>query len=223
MKVHKVQPGECMSSIADKYGFHQWKTVYQAPENEDLRMQRPNPNVLFPGDEVVIPEKQRRTERAATETRHSYLLKTGQCLLRLELTDELGVPLKGYPYKLEVDGKLVAEAETTDEGLIEERIPFGATSGILEFMGEAFQIRLGQLDPVQRVLGIQQRLTNLGYPVGTLDGIWGPKTSGALRRFQSEQEGLDATGRIDRKTRGRLEEIHDGTEQSASPFEDEIT
>ena len=47
MKVHKVEPGECLSSIAEKYGFHQWKTVYDASENADLRTRRPNPNVLI--------------------------------------------------------------------------------------------------------------------------------------------------------------------------------
>lgn len=45
----------------------------------------------------------------------------------------------------------------------------------------------------------QQRLLDKGYGPGTVDGVAGPRTAGALRRFQRDQ-GLMATGRLDSVT-----------------------
>jgi hypothetical protein len=58
--IHTVQRGETLSGIAAKYGFSDWKKVYQHPANEALRKQRPNPNNIVPGDKVNIPPDSRR-------------------------------------------------------------------------------------------------------------------------------------------------------------------
>ena len=49
----------------------------------------------------------------------------------------------------------------------------------------------------------QQRLADLGYDPGTIDGIAGPRTANALRQFQRAQ-GLGATGRLDAETMNAL-------------------
>ena len=53
---HRVQPGECLVSISESYGFF-WETLWSHPENETLRNRRRDPTVLLPGDEVFVPEK----------------------------------------------------------------------------------------------------------------------------------------------------------------------
>ena len=53
---HIVEPGDCMASIGEQYGFH-WETLWDLAENADLKKNRKNPNVLFEGDEVTIPDK----------------------------------------------------------------------------------------------------------------------------------------------------------------------
>ncbi len=50
---------------------------------------------------------------------------------------------------------------------------------------------------------IQVRLTQLGYPVGAPDGLWGAKSRSALQAFQRDQE-LAVSGRVDRATLDRL-------------------
>ena len=55
-QVHEVKQGECLSSIARRFGFRDWKKIYQHPMNADLRQKRPNPNVLHPGDRIFISE-----------------------------------------------------------------------------------------------------------------------------------------------------------------------
>ena len=66
MPNHTVKQGECLSSIAAKYGFGDWKALYDHPSNAALKKKRPNPHVLFPGDVVSIPEKEKKQARVKT-------------------------------------------------------------------------------------------------------------------------------------------------------------
>ena len=68
-------------------------------------------------------------------------------------------------------------------------------------------VRTLQLDlPYDRgldVLALQSRLSVLGAPVGTPDGIYGPQTAAAVRAWQTQQ-GIPATGTCDEATWKRL-------------------
>ena len=46
---------------------------------------------------------------------------------------------------------------------------------------------------------VQQSLNDQGYNAGPVDGIWGPKTAAALKKFQGDH-GLQANGQIDAQT-----------------------
>ena len=50
---------------------------------------------------------------------------------------------------------------------------------------------------------LQQRLTALGYATGGIDGVFGPATKGALKRFQADH-GLDADGIVGPATKAAL-------------------
>jgi len=43
-----------------------WRAIYLHRSNPELRKKRPNPSLLFPGDELFIPEKRRKTVTAQT-------------------------------------------------------------------------------------------------------------------------------------------------------------
>ena len=49
------------------------------------------------------------------------------------------------------------------------------------------------------VRSAQQALNNQGYNAGTVDGIMGPHTQDAIRKFQSAK-GMEATGQLDAAT-----------------------
>jgi hypothetical protein len=53
------------------------------------------------------------------------------------------------------------------------------------------------------VRNLQQTLQDKGIDPGPIDGIWGPRTSAALRDFQQNQ-GLDATGQLNAQTLAAL-------------------
>lgn len=63
-----------------------------------------------------------------------------------------------------------------------------------------------------KVREVQEALDSRGYAVGEVDGLWGPRTSGALKDFQSNQ-GIEATGRMNTETFNALG-IQTGTERT---------
>ncbi len=55
----------------------------------------------------------------------------------------------------------------------------------------------------ETVRNTQSALNARGYDAGAVDGLWGPNTQSALRRFQTDR-GLAPTGMIDDETRTAL-------------------
>jgi peptidoglycan hydrolase-like protein with peptidoglycan-binding domain len=53
------------------------------------------------------------------------------------------------------------------------------------------------------VFELQERLNELGYKLGTVDGVSGPRTVEALKKFQSDNK-LPPTGTIDPETIRKL-------------------
>src|SRR5438132_941146 len=99
------EKGDSMSKIAAENGFADYNTVWQCPENAQLRQQRDNPNVLSAGDQVFVPDKQPKTVTAATGSEHKYTLKGKATRLRLLILDFAGSPLKNASLQLTVDGQ----------------------------------------------------------------------------------------------------------------------
>jgi peptidoglycan hydrolase-like protein with peptidoglycan-binding domain len=75
--------------------------------------------------------------------------------------------------------------------------------------GEPAQSQTGQAEVRQA----QERLKELGYYEGAIDGVYGPKTAEAIREYQQGQ-GLTATGRLDQETAQALQigEVAETTE-----------
>ena len=203
---HVVAQGECVTSIADHYGFF-WQTVWDHPDNHELKRLRKNPNVLCVGDELSIPDKAPREESCASEEKHRFRLKGVPAKLRVHL-EENGKPLKNLDYKLDIDGKVV-EGTTDGEGLVEASIPPGARSAVLyvDHGARVYHLDLGHVDPVDDLAGVQQRLKNMGFFFRPIDGKESPQLTQAISRFQAAQ-GLDATGELDDDTKKKLEDAH---------------
>jgi hypothetical protein len=71
---HKVREGEGMSSIAFKYGFFA-DTLWNLPENAQLKALRKEGEILLPGDVVHIPDKREKIENVPTGDKHKFKLK----------------------------------------------------------------------------------------------------------------------------------------------------
>jgi peptidoglycan hydrolase-like protein with peptidoglycan-binding domain len=71
-----------------------------------------------------------------------------------------------------------------------------------------FPLNLGGIDPVTANRGVQQRLSNLGYSSGKLEGVLGPKSKIAIKRFQADNGHANPNGELDEQTRILLKEKH---------------
>lgn len=206
MAAHTVEPGECLVTIAARYGFA-WKTLWEHDDNAALREQRKNPNLLFPGDVVQIPAKEAKQHSVKTGKNHEFKVKRASAMLRLRLV-ESGEALADEPFTLEVGGTSV-KGKTDGEGKLEQAVPVAAKQAVLvlDERRQSFTLKLGHLDPAAEVSGAQARLRNLGIYSGDVDGELGPITREALETFQAAS-GIDVTGELDEATQGKLEEAY---------------
>lgn len=81
---HTVAPGECISSIAFQHGFF-WETLWEHGDNAELKEKRKDPNVLHPGDVVMIPDLTLKEESCATEQVHEFRLKGVPARLNIQV------------------------------------------------------------------------------------------------------------------------------------------
>jgi len=207
-----VKQGDCISSIAKDTG-HFWETIWNDPANAELKEVRKNPNVLLAHDRLTLPDKEQKQETGQTEMRHRFCRRGEPSWLRLRLT-ECGEPRANQDYALIIDGK--ERTGTTDvRGRLNEAIPGNARTAILRIGKEEYRLKLGSVDPITEIKGVQTRLNNLGFNCGPVDGILGPKTRGALKAFQRRME-LPVSGKIDDATRKALEDEHDAMRGSAA-------
>jgi hypothetical protein len=50
-----VKAGDTLSGIAQTNGYKSWRDIYFHPDNQAFRTKRPNPNIIFPGDTLILP------------------------------------------------------------------------------------------------------------------------------------------------------------------------
>lgn len=58
MSEYIVVAGDNLSRIASRHGIRYWQNIYLATENEAFRNIRTNPDLIFPGDQIHIPERE---------------------------------------------------------------------------------------------------------------------------------------------------------------------
>ena len=211
MPRYTVKQGDCIMSIAEEYGFL-WETIWNFPDNADLKELRKDPNILHPGDVVVIPEKTPRKESAPVDQLSQYVKKTPKAQVRLRLLDLKRQPRAGVDYTATVDG--VSSSGTSDwDGYITIVAPPDARQLKLKVTEgpkiDEYTLPLGSIDPIEELSGIQHRLTNLGYSCGSEQGTLGENTRSSLRAFQKEMN-LNVTGEADDATREKLKQLHGG-------------
>jgi hypothetical protein len=209
---HTVQQGESLYTIAKQHGFLNWRTIYDAPENEDLRNQRPNAQVLQPGDIIVIPDNNDAALGVPLNTRTVVAKrKSGLQPLRLHLNNADGKPVANQDYRLTFEGGEL-RGKTNGNGQVLEEIPVGVVNVRLEVGKTSHTLLVGFLNPLEDssdggIAGVQGRLKNLGFYDGPVDGKANPQMDSAIRSFQSDND-LPETGEADEETVARLLEVH---------------
>jgi N-acetylmuramoyl-L-alanine amidase len=207
---HVVKKGECLSSIAKQYRFSDWRRIYDHPDNAAFKAKRPNPDLIYPGDVVMIPEKAPSTATLSTDEVHVIKVKAQQPSLRILL--EVDEP---HAYELELPAGVVA-GQTDGQSPIEHPIPADLKKARLTIWPASgdrtnaisWALAPGDLDPVEELSGIQGRLANLGYYWGAVDGQPSSQLDEAVARFRKDEK-LEASADIDDALRERLKKRHD--------------
>jgi N-acetylmuramoyl-L-alanine amidase len=126
---YRVQEGDTLPGIALDAGFYSWETLYNHPQNANLRAQRPNPGELFASDQLYIPDKQPKTVELQSfpladnpQRKYRLVRKNVRAYVSLYLHNDEDEPYANKKYQLQVDGQLYAGATGAD-GLLRESIP----------------------------------------------------------------------------------------------------
>jgi len=210
---YSVKQGDYLTKIAKENGFVDYHTIWDHPNNQQLKQKRKNPNVLAPGDELFIPDKAGKEESAATDRRHKYKVKTEKNMLRIVLEDIYGNPVANAKCQLQVEGK-VFEVVSDGDGKIEHEIPLTAQNAELVVTEEnkaltnvKLSVQIGHLDPVEIESGQKARLSNLGYYLGRLDVDNPAKFRSAVEEFQCDHD-LTVDGDCGPQTQAKLKQVH---------------
>ncbi len=210
---HMVKPGEHLAQIAALYGLRDWRQLWDAPENAELRRLRKTPSVLFEGDRVAVPEKSTKQADGSTQKRHRFETSGKPLELRLVVEDFYFHPIANARCELIVEAE-THEVRTDDKGHLKHVIPATAQSAAL-IVREAdsplrdvvLEIEIGQLDPVDELSGQVARLNNLGYFPGPSDSHDEAAFRSAVEEFQCDH-GLGVDGVCGPLTRAKLEKVH---------------
>jgi hypothetical protein len=212
---HKVKSGDCLSSIAKLYGLT-WQQLWDYGPNAGLKALRKDPNIICPGDIVKLPPKKQKDDSKGVDGTHRYVRKSEQSHIAIVLKVD-GEPIQDKPCRLCISGlpdrsgNVNSSGEVEIDGSKKIRIPSDVSTGEL-IVGEGngastYVLLIGRLEPHDTIVGVQQRLNNLGYHSGPEDGIVGPITAAATRFFQGNV-GIDVDGIPGPITQGKLKETH---------------
>jgi N-acetylmuramoyl-L-alanine amidase len=223
-KYYYIQQGDHLAKVARENGFADFNTIWDAAENKDLKEKRKNPNILFPGDKVFIPEKETKEESRATEKKHRFELHGDPLKLRVVLMGLKNKPLEGHQctFTVETDTE---EITTKSDGLLKKEISETAQTGKLVDRGKPgdkfgtereIPLKIGHLDPADEISGQVARLNNLGYLAGdpTVPLGKSQEEEDRYRQFQSAIEefqcdfGLKVDGICGKQTQDKLIKAH---------------
>src|SRR5262245_7349730 len=208
-----VKQGDHLSSIAKEAGFSDYRTIWNHPNNADLKGRRRNPNVLYPGDQIFVPDRETREESCATDRKHKFLVRAPTLMLRLVLEDELGQAVANTPCDLTL-GSRDLRVTTDRAGRFEVPISPDVRHALLiirdsntPHSNDPIPIQIGHLDPADTTSGQIGRLNNLGYRAGALDAPDAKALKSAIEEFQCDHF-LAVDGVCGPNTQAKLKEVH---------------
>jgi len=203
---HTVTLGESVSKIAADNKLADYREIWNHASNRQFANTR-DPNLLYPGDELFVPEQRQKDLIATTGMTHQFRKKVPKNKIRLQMLDGNMNPIAEADYTLTV-GDDSYSGQTDDEGRIMHDMAVEVDSGSLEFGGRTIDLEIGSLAPLDKVEGIQARLQNLGYAVEAVDGDDSTDAyKDAAKAFQADQN-LAVDGIVGPRTRGKLENIY---------------
>jgi N-acetylmuramoyl-L-alanine amidase len=210
---HNVRRGDSIASIALKKEIH-WSTIWEAPENSELKNRRKNPFILYPGkndyeksanegDKVIIPGSNTGTTPGnPNQGVNRYVSDAILPEIRIQMKRN-NAPIANKNYSIEVsppgDSNVYYRSSTTDQdGFISETmLPaiLKAKEGKLKLFDlndenvqinvEEYVLKFNDIDPLDTISGVQARLKNLGFYKGDITDFADEELENAVKAFQN--------------------------------------
>lgn len=204
---YRVEQGDHLSGIAARFGLPKFEIIWDHPENAALKAERKNPHILYPGDELYIPEHEAKHHDKPSDDKHRFKVSAPSLYLRIRMKDLFGETLACMPCELDIEDRTI-KLTTDAQGMLEHRVTATAQEAILRIQGRARYLKIGHLDPIETRSGWRERLRNLGfYDVEPDDANDAPELEAAVRMFQ-ERHGLVVDGICGPRTQAKLKEVH---------------
>ncbi len=187
---YTAEPSDTLSSVAERYGFLHFATIWNQSTNASLRAVRVDPHVLLEGDGIVVPTKRTPTLSVPTGIESTYTVFTQVLRLKLQTIDATGSVLPVDGTTLQVDG--TESAPTVAGGYVDLAIPRDAKEVTFKKAADdtdSFATEVGALPPLREAGGPEARLENLGY------GFFGDDS--ALQQDDPNDEDPDVDERLE--------------------------
>lgn len=212
---HTIIQGDTLTRIAAEYKFQSWKDLYNHPENAEFRTKRGNPDLIFPGDTIIIPDPEPQKISVQAGSSHAFSLTKETETLRINVSADEGLETEGKKAVLKVGNDKLETILGRDGALELELSDSAAEKGQLELYlddnsdepSHTYELAIGHLDPAEELSGVQARCNALGFDCGVIDGIMGNKTREGVEMFQYVHE-LEVDGDPGPITQGKLKEIY---------------
>jgi putative peptidoglycan binding protein len=216
--MHVVRQGEHLAGIAHQYGFADWQLIWNDPANAEVKARRRNPNILYPGDRLEIPELHAKEYERPTEERHRFRLRSEPLQLRVRLHRLYGHAFAGNKCLWQEDSRrsnlTTGKTGELDQSILNMTSQVSLTlehtvNGSAGSVPIRYHLRLlaGHLDPIDTPSGQCARLLNLGYYQGPLEPGDPVLLASAVEEFQCEH-GLLVDGRCGPQTQAKLKAVY---------------
>lgn len=211
---HTVAQGETLLRIARQYGYKTSTALYNHPSNAEFKALRPDPNLIFPGDIIKIPQKTEKFMPLKTGSKNTFVVRDEKEYFRLKVAYDDGDDITGKRIVLNI-GSQTIDTVLQSDGLIEVELNNNdALTGSVDLYLKAgdttptksFAVQIGNLDPIDTLSGVQGRCNMLGFNCGKVDGVMGEKTRIGVKEFQYQHE-LEVDGIPGPKTKAKLQQV----------------
>jgi hypothetical protein len=162
MQPYVIKQGDFLARLAYRFGFDA-DTVWNDPKNAPLRQLRPNPNILWPTDILYIPDPPANpvTHDLVTGGSNTFTADVPTIDVTVKFADQ-SLASQAYSVRELPD---LPSATSGADGTVSFPAPLTLGTATIVFTepGATFVYQLGNLDPIETLSGVFQRLQHLGF------------------------------------------------------------
>jgi hypothetical protein len=173
MEPYVIRQGDYLLKVAYKFGFEA-DPVWNDPSNDDLRKLRPNPNILLAGDILHIPDqvdkKAASFDLAIGSTNTFVAPPPPTVTVTVQFVDGDDAVYASKAYTIEELDQLTG-LKADGQGVVTFEAPVTLDEATLVFTesGETWVLAIGELNPIDSLSGMLQRLKSLGEVDGATE------------------------------------------------------